>query len=61
MKKKNPVFYGMQNKGIRVPSTHGRFPLRPSYSVIRQDKPMVLTATKMKWGLQTQERNNSCR
>ena len=41
-------FCEIQNKGNRVPSTHGRFPLRPLPSVIRQDKPMCLTATEMK-------------
>ena len=39
----------MQNKDIRVPSTHGRFNLRASYSFIRQDKPMVLTGIEMKY------------
>jgi len=49
---KNLLFCEMQNKDIRVPSTHGRFSLSPLHCVIRQDKPMGLTATEMKEALQ---------
>jgi hypothetical protein len=40
--KKKTVFYGMQNRGISVPNTHGQF-CTPPPGVISQVTPMPIS------------------